>query len=96
MLVEAIPIIFVIVGFILIAPLEGALEMVEILPALVLVILILAVGLINVFMRLRETLAIGNISNEAKAAILTTTLIGVSLISAIPIVSIVAILIMLA
>ncbi|MFA9557427.1 hypothetical protein ACERII_08995 [Evansella sp. AB-rgal1] len=95
-LVETIPILLVVYGFNQIASIEGTKELSELLPAIILIIITFIVGLFMILMARQQTLSIGDLTANAKGAVNTILFIGISLIGAIPILSIVAILMMLA
>ncbi|MRG87843.1 hypothetical protein [Salinibacillus xinjiangensis] len=86
-LIEAVPIVLVVLGYT-----QAEETSFDILLPMVAVLLVLFFGLSNVFMIRRSMLSIPSLPNQTKNFIHTLSFIGMSLIGAIPIVSVVAIL----
>ena len=94
-IVEALPILLIVLGFVQIGGQEGTFTLMEVLPSMVIVAILLAVGIFNVFIARQDTISLGSFSTQTKTMINTVCMIGLSLISAIPIVSFVALLTMM-
>ncbi|GAE25180.1 hypothetical protein JCM9140_1159 [Halalkalibacter wakoensis JCM 9140] len=89
-MVEVIPIVLVILGFILMESMEGAMSLSQVLPALLIVIISLLFGVINVFLAKNQAISNQDVSIQTKATLTTMTFTGMSLVAAFPIISIVA------
>jgi hypothetical protein len=89
---EAIPIVLIVFGFIQMEKLNGP---INILAPMFIVLAVFIVAAINVISIRRETLEYEVTSGEVKNIVNSMSLIGIAMISAIPTVSIVALIIML-
>ncbi|KHF39956.1 hypothetical protein [Halalkalibacter okhensis] len=89
-MIEAIPIMLVVLGFILIESIQSPLNLIDILPALVILGITFLAGVVNVFMGQKQIFSERDVTSQAKAAITSMTFVGVSLIAAFPIISFVA------
>ncbi|MBM7573573.1 hypothetical protein [Aquibacillus albus] len=92
-LIESIPIVLIVFGFIQMETWVG--NQSDILLPLIIIIIILVFGIINVFLSRGSLLAFNDLPKEAKTFIQTLIFIGMAMVSAIPIISIVAMFIML-
>lgn len=91
-LAEAIPIVFIVVGFAQIDPLGDTI--VNIFLPMIIILGTLVFALVQVLRIRNDTLGYGEISAETKNMINTLIFIGIALMSAIPTISIVALFIM--
>ncbi|MDT8861286.1 hypothetical protein N0O92_13685 [Alkalihalobacillus sp. MEB130] len=89
-MVETIPIILVVIGFIMMESIQGTLVLWDVLPALVIVVITFIAGMINLVIARNHALAGRDVTVQTQAAVTTMTFVGVSLIAALPIISIVA------
>ncbi|GGF26199.1 hypothetical protein GCM10010954_26510 [Halobacillus andaensis] len=89
-IVEIIPVILIVIGFLMIDSLSEALSGTEAALPLLIIAAIFLFGVINMVLTNKETLTVGTGQNEEKQAITTFTFIGIALTSSIPIVSVIA------
>ncbi len=93
MLVEAVPIVLVVFGFMLFETV-GVVRVMDVLPALIIIAVTFIAGVANIFLARGQLLSGRDVSSQAKAAILSMTFVGISLTAAFPIISFVAIMIL--
>ncbi|WP_431800869.1 hypothetical protein [Halobacillus andaensis] len=89
-IVEIIPVILIVIGFLMIESLSEALSGTEAALPLIIIATIFIFGVINMALTSKETLAAGTGENEEKQTISNFTFIGIALTSSIPIISVIA------
>lgn len=90
-IVETIPILLMVYGF---AQMEQLSVRINIFLHLLIIVIVLIIALVNVFIIRRDTLSYGEPSKEGKNTVNTFMFIAIALLSAIPTVSVIALLIM--
>lgn len=93
-MIEALPIILVIIGFTQIFTIEPV-TFADVMLPFILVIVIYLIGLLNVYMSRKETLSMPNITGWSKQTVTTDAFLSVGLIGAIPTISVVALIVMI-
>lgn len=94
-IIEAIPIILIVLGFINIETLPDGRDPSDLTIPLFLVIFSFIFGVLNIFLTRGRLLADQNIEGESKAFINTVIFVGIGMVSAIPIIAAIAILTMM-
>ncbi|QOY33846.1 hypothetical protein AWH56_013910 [Anaerobacillus isosaccharinicus] len=95
-LIETIPIILIVAGFMLLESVNRGLSLYDIILQLGLILIVFFFGVVNVFRIRGRIVSLANIDGATKGFVNTLVFIGLGLIAAIPIISIVALSLMTA
>lgn len=95
-LIETIPIILIVAGFMLLETVNTGLSLYDIILQLGLILIVFFFGVVNVFRIRGRIVSLTNIDGSTKSFVNTLVFIGLGLIAAIPIISIVALSLMTA
>lgn len=96
LMVESIPLVLIILGFMQIGTLTEPLEQTEVILPFALVVITLGTGIVNIFLSRMRLLADYQVAKPTENIINTITVLGIMLVGAIPIISLTAIFITVA